>query len=264
MEIELALKPVTRWLDQQELKTVYSSEFWNDLSEEQKKEWWITEGADSYKRLKKFLEESGLIRDYRLAEQFISRISRQDLAVADLAAGIGWTSVLMSKLPNVGSVHAVEISQHRIEKLLPKAIRMFEGEAAKINRYIGSFYNLGFENGSMDVVLLSQAFHHAANPLRLLTEIDRILKPGGRMILIGENYVGFKSIVRRFIKTLLVQKRICSNFYELFPPADDSGDHYYRISDYRFFMQLMGYEVVDFSVQKTSQSMVVVADKTTL
>jgi SAM-dependent methyltransferase len=102
----------------------------------------------------------------------------------------------------------------------------------------------------MDVVVISSAFHHAASPLRLLTEIDRVLKPGGKLILIGENFVGATQIVLRVIKRLVMERRLCSNFYELFPPDDASGDHYYRVSDYYLFLQMLGYKVVKFSIQK--------------
>ena len=35
------------------------------------------------------------------------------------------------------------------------------------------------ENESMDIVFMSQAFHHADQPLKLLTEIDRVTRGGG-------------------------------------------------------------------------------------
>jgi ubiquinone/menaquinone biosynthesis C-methylase UbiE len=260
-EKDHSLKPITSWIGEDDLNSIYTSEYWNDIAEEQKKEWWIAEGSEeAYLRLRLYLDNSGLMAEYRIAEQSISQLSESNLAVADIAAGVGWTSVLMSRLPNVGSVHAVEISRHRLEMLFPQALRMFNGEASKINRYLGSFYDIRLANASMDVVFLSQAFHHAANPLRLLTEIDRILKPGGRLMLIGENFIGANRVVRQIMKVALLERRFCSNFYELFPPDDDSGDHYYRVSDYYLFLQLIGYRIINFSIQR-KQSAVVIADK---
>jgi SAM-dependent methyltransferase len=255
------LSPIVKWLDEKALASVYSSPSWNNVTQERSKEWWIADGSDAaYTRLQSYLEECGLMDDYRVAERYIAQIPKRDLALADLASGIGWTSSLLSRLSNVSSVHAVEISQHRLELLFPQAIQMFNGEPAKLKRHLGSFYELGFADASMDVVFLSAAFHHASNPLRLLTEIDRVLKLGGHLVLIGENVTRPIAIIRRVIKKLLFERRFCLNFYELFPPDHDWGDHYYRVSDYYFFLQMLGYKMVAFSVQR-KRTAVIVSEK---
>ncbi len=255
------LAPIERWVDDTFLNSIYSSQYWNDLEEEKGKEWWIADGSEAaFARLRGYLEGSGLLDDYRIAERFVAQLPRRDLTVADLAAGIGWTASLFSRLPNVASVHAVEISRHRLDLLLPQAVRMFGGDAAKVKRSLGSFYELKFPPQSLDVVFLASAFHHAANPLRLLTETDRVLRPGGYLILTGENVIGTWNIVRRMIRTLLRERRLCTNFYELFPPEEAMGDHYYRISDYYFFNQLLGYRVVSFDVSR-HRTATIIAEK---
>lgn len=258
--VDSLLGPITSWLSPADLRAIYSSDYWNDVAEERKKEWWIEVGESSCQRLLAYLDNSGLMTEYQIAEQSILEMPGSNLAIADLAAGIGWASALLSRLPNVGSVHAVEVSQHRLDLLFPQAVRMFNGNAAKLHRYIGSFYKLGFDSESMDVVFLSQAFHHAATPVRLLSEIDRVLKPGGRLILIGEHFIGGRNLFRAMLKVLLTEGRLCTNFYELFPPDKVAGDHFYRVSDYFLFLQLMGYQMVRCSVQK-KRSTVVIADK---
>ncbi len=90
---------------------------------------------------------------------FVADIPSRELVIADLAAGIGWTSSLLSRLPNVAAVHAVDISEHRLELLFPQAIRMFAGQPGKLRRSLGSFYSLGLANESLDVVFLASAFH---------------------------------------------------------------------------------------------------------
>jgi SAM-dependent methyltransferase len=259
-QLAASLVPVVAWIDDAGLGSVYSARSWNDLAEERSKEWWIADGTEEeYARLRSYLDDTGLMDDYRIAEGHIAQIPGSSLAVADLAAGIGWTSSLISRLSNVGSVHAVDISRHRLELLFPQAIRMFGGVPAKLKRHLGSFYELGFTNASMDVVMLSAAFHHAANPLRLLSEVDRVLKPGGYLVLIGENVIGPRAIFRRVIKILLTERRLCTNFFELFPPDNDWGDHYYRVSDYYFLMQMVGYRMETFSVQRKQTAAVIAA-----
>ena len=75
---------------------------------------------------------------------------------------------------------------------------------------------------------------------------------GGVIILSGENYISMYSQVKRIIKTLIKQGQFCTNFYENFPPDDITGDHYYRLSDYYLFFQLLGYKVSHKIVDKTS------------
>ncbi len=250
--------PVEHWLDDGALRSIYSSQYWNDLAAERAKEWWIADGSETaYARLRAHLEESGLMEDYRVGEAYVSGMSSSELSIADLASGIGWTSSLLSKVPNVGRVHAVEISQHRLELLFPQAVKMFGGDWTKISRSLGSFYQLKFDNSSLDIAFLSSAFHHAENPLRLLTEIDRVLRPGGRLILIGETHISRFAVARRIAKMLLTRRRLMTNFFELFPPDNELGDHYYRESDYYFFAQMLGYRVLKYSVQRRSTAVVV-------
>jgi ubiquinone/menaquinone biosynthesis C-methylase UbiE len=250
--------PVERWIDEQTLGAIYSSRYWNDLAAERSKEWWIADGDEpAYGRLRAYLENTALMEEYKLAESYIASMDKPQLMVADLASGIGWTSSLLSKLPNVARVHAVEISRHRLELLFPQAMRMFGGNWTKVTRNLGSFYDLKFDDSSLDVVFLSSAFHHAENPLRLLTEIDRVLRPGGRVMLIGETHTGGWHFTRRVVKFLLTRGRIVTNFFELFPPDDELGDHYYRRRDYYFLAQMLGYRVLKYSVQRGNSAAVV-------
>lgn len=155
-------------------------------------------------------------------------------------------------MDRVAEVHATEISKHRLTELFPYAVDMFGGSPEKIRRYIGSFYELGFKDESMDVVFLSQAFHHADQPLKLLGEIDRVTRKGGVVVLSGENYTDTTAIIRRVIKVLLKQHKFCTNFHELFPPDNTTGDHYYRLADYFMFFRLLGYQLRHKIVNKHS------------
>jgi len=232
------MKEVIYWISDDELKNIYSAEYWNDLNEEMKKEWWIDDG--DYERCMNYLNKS-LMLEYNESKVYIENFNKTDIDILDLAAGIGWTSVLMSKMKNVSSVHAVEISKHRITSLFEHCNIMLSGMGDKINRYLGSFYDIKLENNSIDLIYMSQAFHHANAPMKLLFECDRVLKNSGRIILVGEHYIGLKLIIRRFIANLIKKRKLTFNFYELFQPNSISGDHYYRISDYQFLFESLGY-----------------------
>jgi ubiquinone/menaquinone biosynthesis C-methylase UbiE len=90
---------------------------------------------------------------------------------------------------------------------------------------MGPFSNLGFDNSTMDVEFISQAFHHSSQPKELLKEINRVLKPGGKLIMIGQNYIGGLKIIIKYIKYIIRNKSLIAKFSDLFP-SDDIGDHY--------------------------------------
>jgi len=252
-----ALADVQKWLSEDEISKIYTAAYWNDIETEKKKEWWIQEG--DYERCLRYLRESKLMLEYQQAEEFIREIRGHDLLVGDLAAGIGWTSALLSKIDTVAEVHSVDISAHRIEQLFPHCVAMLNGASHKIRRYLGSFYDLKLPDGSLDVVFLSQAFHHADRPIQLMIECDRVLKDGGRMIMVGEHGIGTLRLIKRFVKVLLLQRRIVADFRALFPPDPVLGDHYYRHTDYYFLFDAMAYDL-KHRVARTGQT-IFVADK---
>jgi ArsR family transcriptional regulator len=48
----------------------------------------------------------------------------------------------------------------------------------------GDLAKLPLKDASVDVALLSQALHHATEPKRAITEAVRVLRPGGRLLLL--------------------------------------------------------------------------------
>ncbi|MGE0268285.1 MAG: class I SAM-dependent methyltransferase [Candidatus Omnitrophota bacterium] len=254
---QLKLPEIVCWLNDNDLEKIYSSSYWNNIEEEKKKEWWIEDG--NYERCLTYLKSSRLLSEYEFSEKFISETRKENLVVADLAAGTGWISALISRLNNVREVRSVEISKHRLETLFEHSVRMLSGEPGKICRFLGSFYDLKFDTHSIDVIYLSQAFHHADKPFHLLNECDRVLKKGGRIILVGEHYFTWLRVIKRILVNLIRNGKWTTNFYELFPPDPVLGDHYYRCSDYYFMFRSMGYSIAHYSV--SGDEVIYVADK---
>lgn len=250
-KIVAELGDVEQWIANTQLNETYSAAYWNDANKEKDKDlFWIVDG--NYGKCLDYLESSGLMKECKVALNYIQSIPKDGLKIADLACGIGWTSALISKECKVSEVAAIEFSRHRLDTLFPYSIDMLEGEPEKIQRYMGSFYEIKLKSNDFDVVFMSQAFHHADRPLALLLEIDRILRPGGVVIFVGENYIGIKRWVKALAKMVLKKRRVSSNFFDVFPPDHDSGDHYYRVSDYYLFFQLLGYGVNHVVVNGTS------------
>jgi len=112
-----------------------------------------------------------------LAEAMLKILNYE--VVADLGAGEGTLSQLIAQ--RARKVIAIDNSEKMIE---------FGQKLAKENNLPNLEYRLGdiesppIDDGSVDLAILSQALHHAEQPLTALTEAHRILKPGGRLIVL--------------------------------------------------------------------------------
>jgi ArsR family transcriptional regulator len=101
------------------------------------------------------------------------------MVIADLGAGEGHLSQLLAK--RARRVIAVDSSEKMVE---------YGAQLARENGLTNLEYRLGdlerppVEDSSVDLVLLSQALHHAGNPGRALQAARRILKPGGRVVVL--------------------------------------------------------------------------------
>ncbi len=112
-----------------------------------------------------------------LAEALIKVLNYR--VVADLGAGEGTLAQLLAQ--RAEKVIAVDIS--------PKMVAFGQELATKnglsnLEFRIGDIEEPPIEDGSLDLAVLSQALHHAARPQRAIDAAFRILKPGGRLIVL--------------------------------------------------------------------------------
>jgi len=101
------------------------------------------------------------------------------LDVADLGCGEGYLTVETARWAK--HVTAVDRSPGVLARAKALAARK---KCANITWKKGDLEKVPIENASMDVALLSQALHHAAEPALALSEAARILKPGGRLLIL--------------------------------------------------------------------------------
>ena len=101
------------------------------------------------------------------------------LDVADLGCGEGYLTIETARWAK--SVVAVDRSDAVLERARDLARRRRVGN---ITWKKGDLTKLPLPDASVDVALLSQALHHAARPDRVLAEATRVLRPGGRVLLL--------------------------------------------------------------------------------
>jgi len=101
------------------------------------------------------------------------------LVVADLGAGDGSFSLLLAR--RAVRVIAVDSS----EKMLDVGRElMARHEVENIEFRAGDMEELPIDPATIDVAFFSQSLHHALHPARALEEAARILKPGGRLVIL--------------------------------------------------------------------------------
>ena len=101
------------------------------------------------------------------------------LDVADLGCGEGYLTVETARWAK--HVTAVDRSSGVLTRARALAERK---KLSNITWKKGELEKLPIDTGTMDVALLSQALHHASDPSRALAEAERILKPGGRLLIL--------------------------------------------------------------------------------
>ncbi|MDP1569714.1 MAG: metalloregulator ArsR/SmtB family transcription factor [Vicinamibacterales bacterium] len=101
------------------------------------------------------------------------------LDVADIGCGEGYLTIETARWAR--RVVAIDRSAEVLARAKQLAARR---KRSNITWKKGTLEKLPLPDASVDVALLSQALHHAPDPARALTEAARILRPGGRVLIL--------------------------------------------------------------------------------
>ena len=98
--------------------------------------------------------------------------------VLDVATGEGgYITILQRYLGGFSSITGIDTNK----KVLCTARETFNFPHTHFSQMDAEY--LGFDDGSFDTVNLSASLHHLENVRRVLAEMKRVLKPGGKFIL---------------------------------------------------------------------------------
>jgi ArsR family transcriptional regulator len=124
------------------------------------------------------------------------------LDVADIGCGEGYLTLEAARWAR--SVIAIDRADEVLERAKALARRR---RVTNVTWKKGDIAKLPLKDKSVDVALLSQSLHHATHPERALAEATRVLKPGGRVLVLdlrehdqtwvrnrfGDHHLGFSS-----------------------------------------------------------------------
>jgi len=101
------------------------------------------------------------------------------MVIADLGAGEGAFSLLLAQ--RAKKVIAVDTSDKMIEVAREQALR---NGVKNVEFRLGDMEEVPIKAATVDLVWISQSLHHALHPGRALAEANRILRPGGRIVIL--------------------------------------------------------------------------------
>jgi len=135
----------------------------------------------------RFTKTAEVFGDYAVAERLAEAESLARLVAAgpadvavDLASGPGTLALRFAK--HVRWMCAYDLTPAILMRAREKAAQ--EGLLGKLGFAIGDAQTLPFSNGSLDLAVTSYSLHHISDPARVIREMARVVKRGGRVGLI--------------------------------------------------------------------------------
>jgi ubiquinone/menaquinone biosynthesis C-methylase UbiE len=140
--------------------------------------------------VKKF--ESEKRENYALRHEIVAALElTPGMAVADIGAGTGFFSRLFAeKVGPTGKVYAVDIAPRFLEHIAAESRKQGQAHVVTI---LGSQDSTNLPRASVDLVFLSDVYHHFEKPEKALATIHQALRPGGRLVVIEFDRVEGKS-----------------------------------------------------------------------
>lgn len=134
-------------------------------------------------------------KSYEALKKLLLRMIPEGAKILDLGAGNGWLCNRLNKL-GYDSL-AVDVNIDEFDGL--RAIQTYGAHLPSIRC---EFDNLPVENNTVDAVIFNASFHYVANAAATLSNIMRIIKPGGFLIIMDSPVYKARSSGDEMIATL--------------------------------------------------------------
>ena len=117
----------------------------------------------------------------REVETALERLLGEDLIEDLLDVGTGTGRILERLAPRVERGVGLDLSHEMLELA---RVRLNSPDLRHCQVRHGDMYNLPFSGASFDVAVFHMVLHFADNPAAAMAEAARVLKPGGRLVLV--------------------------------------------------------------------------------
>jgi ubiquinone/menaquinone biosynthesis C-methylase UbiE len=103
------------------------------------------------------------------------------MVVADIGAGSGYHSALLSKMVGTGKVFAVDVEPEMIAYL---NARIKQEKLTRIVPVLSTEQKVSLPENTIDMMLLVDVYHEFSFPYEMALSMRAALKPGGKLVLV--------------------------------------------------------------------------------
>ena len=187
-----------------------------------------------------------------------SRISKNIKGVGvDLGGGIGLMSSIIAKRKKLKKIYCVDIVKNAVIYCQPIIKKKVLGKKSyKVSSVIGSFDQLNLNNESVDFCIAWDAMHHSLNIIKTLKEANRVLKKGGKFIIIdrGHNNETSDNEIKRMRNVVYSKAFLKENYLPLNKKLTRkmNGEHEYRFYEWENFFKKTKFKILKKLIVKES------------
>jgi ubiquinone/menaquinone biosynthesis C-methylase UbiE len=108
-------------------------------------------------------------------------VVKPGMVVADIGAGSGYHSALLSKMVGTGKVFAVDVEPEMIAYL---NARIKQEKLSRIVPILSTEQKVPLPENTIDMMLLVDVYHEFSFPYEMALSMRAALKPGGKLVLV--------------------------------------------------------------------------------
>lgn len=132
---------------------------------------------------------------YGQAQAVEHRFTHDTSTVLELAIGNGFNIAYLAERHRQVTFTGIDLVSENVRRAHGRT-----GHLENVDLRVGDFHSLPFADASFDLVFVIEALCHAIDMPRALTEVFRVLRPGGRLIVIDGWRTGCFSELPRLVR----------------------------------------------------------------